>query len=317
MAAASATRLLPVAGKTYKAPPIPSGSGLGGLYVGYTSGEILMKEGGYFDVTIFVECGGYMGGGTYEDELYHAHFQPCEGDAMAWKLDPDTVQKLSRPRMRAGYNSVITPGRCTVRTDINELVFDFELKYLSSEHSSTEVKTLKLHFKVSHWASFDPTPAGMKGIEGIGFLLASVTEDEYANTVKLYDAYQGDKQNATGLAGDFLNKTAVYEVKLAWRTKMWLKLIHAIEELERKDLDIVAVCVAGGRACDWERWHMTTGVKGVDDEGMVRYEPNFPLETHIRTKYDRENPKLHLKVVTNASDLEKFIQRGMPLEECS
>merc|ERR1712008_468855 len=69
----------------------------------------------------------------------------------------------------------------------------------------------------------------------------------------------------------------------------------------------VAAVIAGGPACDWERWHMSSP-QDLPDTGSY----NGESEQHIRTSF----PNLRLKVCTNPPDLESFLKRGMPLEEC-
>jgi len=133
---------------------------------------------------------------------------------------------------------------------------------------------------------------------------------EYDRAIEVVQKLGG--WNATGVRDDFLNSSVLQH---GWKDGMRAKLCNACEELSRRcqtpRQKVIAIVIAGGAACDWERWHMTE-VPNLDANG-VGTAPGGGQEQHIRSRYHR----LKLKVCTNAADVESFILRGMPLPECS
>lgn len=144
----------------------------------------------------------------------------------------------------------------------------------------------------------------------VPFFLASTTDGEYDKAVNVVIKAGGE--NATGVAADYLNKEILWskpaseaeKPKSEWKKGMYSKWFQCIDKLHRlyPGREIIALCIAGGPACDWERYHMT-------DPKLL---PNVDQKTHIRSNF----PNIRLKVGANAKDLADFIQRGLPLSEC-
>lgn len=136
------------------------------------------------------------------------------------------------------------------------------------------------------------------------WFLASVTDTHYMAASEIVHRYNG--LNATGVAGDRLSGEIL---KNGWKDGMRAKLFMAAREKTQQVGDgiAVAVLIAGGPACNWERWHMSCPEVLPDTH---RYDGEH--EEHIRSSF----PNLVMKVCTNPADMESFLKRGLPLEEC-
>lgn len=144
----------------------------------------------------------------------------------------------------------------------------------------------------------DPAPAKLQN----KFFLASCPEHLLeAATIVTY-AYKGTV--VAGDRDDFFNKEVLFNAGgtecTRWKEGMLGKLLQQVKHMTQlhPGENIIAVAIAGGKACDWERQQL------VDPEQNPH---------SLRQKY----PDLGLFVCPTVLSLKKFLDRGAPADECN
>lgn len=135
-------------------------------------------------------------------------------------------------------------------------------------------------------------------------MLASSPEDVLGEAKAIVLRFGGHAP--AGDKDDFFNKDLLFQGSAdkvqveSWKTGMKGKLFATFDVLENifgKDTPLVSIAIAGGPACDWERSLLVPAT--INPESL-------------RRRY----PQLRLKVCTTPQDMEAFLKRGAPLEEC-
>merc|ERR1711971_654850 len=128
----------------------------------------------------------------------------------------------------------------------------------------------------------------------MGAFLASCPEHLLSEAIEVADEYAIPV--AAGDRSDFFNsKLLVHE---SWKTGMKGKLYAVCSYLGtvHQGQEIIAITIAGGVACEWER-NLLNPIEVNSDS----------LRQHFGN--------LRLKVCSSAPDMKKFLQRGAPLDE--
>jgi hypothetical protein len=143
----------------------------------------------------------------------------------------------------------------------------------------------------------------------VPFFLASTTDGYFDEARKI--VFKAGGENATGVRDDYVNGKVLQNIKseqegyAKWKHGMMIKWSNVMENFAIKypDSPVIALCLTGGPACNWERDQCT-------DPEVVKVEKG---ELHFREKY----PNVRCYACTDPTGLQSFIDRGLPMDECN
>jgi len=215
------------------------------------------------------------------------------------KADYFTVNK---DQTHGPNNEIMRHGRFTVKVKIDG-VEQCAVDFTAATENEKNGDDLHLYFNTQglfHEKTHECLTVAKPFKTYTPFFLASTTDREYDKAVSV--VLKAGGENSTGVQQDMLNKDVLYEKK-EWKKGMFAKWFQCIDKLSRlyPGKEIIALCIAGGPACDWERTQMTSPASLPQVE-----------EIHMRSKF----PNIRLFVGTSSETLDSFIRRGLPLSEC-